>query len=260
MHRVHVNPDNLDEENRRFEQASLRQPLFLNSLPKSGSHLLRNIVRMFVPVERQYQREFIQHPILFDHLAAFDAQANLLSWGHLPFSDAAVIELKKVRKVLLVRDPYSWVLARTRFFLSSQFRGNLDHLKSGTLSVDELMNLVIFGIFQKLPALAEIYTHHAVAWLGTDVHLVRYEELTEACRGLDGAESDGYFAQLFDRCGIDRPDDWRERVRIGSSPQQSGTARENLTVPVALPDDLPEMQRRLVDYAAPGLRQILGYA
>jgi hypothetical protein len=50
-------------------------------------------------------------------------------------------------------------------------------------------------------------------------------------------------------------------VRVGSDPRQSGTARENLTgVGIALPDTLPDRHRRLVDYAAPGLREVLGYA
>ena len=58
----------------------------------------------------------------------------------------------------------------------------------------------------------------------------------------------------------DLPDDWRERVRIGSDRKQSGTARENLRGPANdVPDVLPELHRRLVDYAAPGLRKILGY-
>ena len=50
---VRVKADTLDEENLRFAQAPLKEPLFLNSVPKSGSHLLRNIVRMFVPLEQQ---------------------------------------------------------------------------------------------------------------------------------------------------------------------------------------------------------------
>jgi isopenicillin N synthase-like dioxygenase len=53
---------------------------------------------------------------------------------------------------------------------------------------------------------------------------------------------------------------WRERVRIGSDRKQSGTARENLRgIDVEFPDELPDMQKRLVDFAAPGLRAILGY-
>ena len=261
MHRVIVKPDDLDEQNRRFDQRPLDRPLFLNSVPKAGSHLLRNIVRMFVPVPQQYQRDFIQHASLRQHLGAFDPRLNLLSWGHLPFSDAASIELSGVRKLLIVRDPYTWVLARARFLVSEQFNGSLDHLKSEKIGVDQLINIMIFGINQRLPSLADTYTHHAVAWLGTDIHLMRYEELVGALRDLDSDETDAYFAALLEACGIDRPDDWRERVRIGADPTRSGTARENLSGrDAAIPAGLSTVQRRLVDYAAPGLRELLGYA
>jgi hypothetical protein len=56
------------------------------------------------------------------------------------------------------------------------------------------------------------------------------------------------------------PSDWRDRVRIGSDRQQSGTARENLVGGgIEVPDELSDMQKALVNYAAPGLRKILGY-
>jgi len=49
-------------------------------------------------------------------------------------------------------------------------------------------------------------------------------------------------------------------VRVGSDRKQSGTARENLTgVGVELPKELPELQKRMVDFAAAGLRELLGY-
>src|SRR4028118_721818 len=94
--RVRVKPDTLDEENRKFVQLPLQQPLFLNSVPKSGSHLLRNIIRMFVPVEQQYQAEFIQYQFLDQHLAAFEPTANRLSWGHLFFMDPTKAERQSV--------------------------------------------------------------------------------------------------------------------------------------------------------------------
>ena len=56
------------------------------------------------------------------------------------------------------------------------------------------------------------------------------------------------------------PDDWRERVKIGSDRKQSGTARENLRdVKITIPDELTDDQKELVNYAAPGLRTLLGY-
>lgn len=259
MQRAHLKPDAIDQLNRQFEQRVLPQPLFLNSVPKSGSHLLRNIIRMFVPVPQQYKREFIQHPILHQHLAAFDKRTPLLSWGHLLFSDQASIELAGVRKILLVRDPYTWVLAMARFLQSDQLSG-LDHLKSEAITNEQLLNIAIFGIWQKQPGLNGFYMDGAVAWLGTDAHLVRYEELVQAVRTIDSDESDRYFQTLFDACGIERPSEWRERVLIGSDPAQSSTAQENLTIRRDIPKELPAMQKRLVDHVAPGLRQLLGYA
>ena len=261
MQRVNLKADTLDRENRRFTQAILREPVFLNSVPKSGSHLLRNIVRMFVPVSQQYQRQFVQYANLEQHRDAFNRELPMLSWGHLPFSDGPAIELIGVRKILLVRDPYSWVIARARFFVSDEFSGNLDLLKEGKLTAEELMNLMIFGIYQRTPSLNEIYTHNALAWLGTGVQLVRYEDLIRNLKAIDGPEAEASFRGLLDACGVALPDDWRERVRIGSDPAQSGTARENLSASTALefPAELPEMQRKLVNMAAPGLRALLGY-
>ena len=48
--------DNLDELNRNYAQTPLKGPVFLNSVPKCGTHLLRNIVRMFVPVDNSTKR------------------------------------------------------------------------------------------------------------------------------------------------------------------------------------------------------------
>jgi hypothetical protein len=259
---VRVKADTLDEENLRFAQAPLKQPLFLNSVPKSGSHLLRNIIRMFVPLEQQYKVQFIQWPNLQQHLQAFDREKSYLSWGHLLFSDASAIELAAVRKVLLVRDPYEWVLARARFFMSEEFSGNINHIKDGRLSVPSLLNLMIFGVYQKAPPLAEIYANNAAAWLGTGVYLVRYEDLLANLKSLDSGAADAYFRSLFEACGIDPvPADWRDRILVGSDRKQSGTARENLTgLNVEFPRELPEAQKQLVDFAAPGLRTLLGYS
>jgi hypothetical protein len=257
---VKLPPDTLNLETERFAQSPLRQPVFLNSVQKSGSHLLRNIVRMFVPVEQQYQKQFVQWGNMPEHLEAWNPSRNYLSWGHLFFSDASAIELGHVRKILLYRDPYDWVLARARFFMSENFESNVDFIKETRLSLDDLLSLMIFGIRGKAPPMADIFQFNAVAWLGSDVHTVRFEELRGHCRDLDDEGAEHFFARLFDACGIDpAPSDWRERVRIGSDRKLSGTARENLSGAIELPDELPAKHKRLVDYAAPGLRQLLGY-
>ena len=262
MPTIKLMPDTLDTETLRFAPTPLKEPLFVNSIPKSGTHLLKNIIRMFVPIEQQYRAQFIQWQNLQEHLAAFDPHKSYFSFGHLFFSDASAIELSHVRKILLYRDPYDWVLARARFFLSDEFEGNVDYLKQGRLGVDELLTLMIFGIHKKAPKLADMYDLNVGAWLGSpSVYPVRYEDLAHNVRDLDGREAEDYFARLFAACGIaEVPGNWRERVRAGADRRRSGTARENLTgVRFELPETLPERHRRLVDYAAPGLRKLLGY-
>ncbi len=261
MPRITLERDNLDERNAEFVHAPLRQPLFLNSVPKSGTHLLRNILRMFVDVRSHYTAAFIQVAQFRQHVSAFAGDPPKLSWGHLLFDDEPAIHLKAARHILLVRDPHSWVLARARFYLSENFDGRLEHLKAGNVSVNDLLNMMIFGIHRKAPGMEETYRYNACAWMGGAAYLVRYEELSAAVKDLESPQSEAYFAQLFLACGIERPDDWRERVRIGSDRRQSSTARENLKdTGVVLPDELPLAQKRLVEYAAPGLRALLGYA
>ena len=262
MPRIIAKGDNLNELNANFSQQRLSAPLFLNSVPKCGTHLVRNIMRMFVPVDQQYHQAFIQHAILRQHQAAFSEAMPQLSWGHLLFSDDSAIVLRHVRHIVQVRDPYDWVLARARFFLSDTFQGSLEHLKGGNVDVDEVLNMMIFGIHGKAPSLREIFTHNAVSWCGTKAKILRFEELLTHVRKIDTTEAEAFFAALLRDCGLgELPHDWRERIRVGSDRKQSGTARENLIAGAAveIPNELPDAHKDLVNYAAPGLRKILGY-
>ena len=122
--------------------------------------------------------------------------------------------------------------------------------------------MMIFGIHNKAPTLNDIFTHNAVSWLGTKAVLLHFEELLRHVKNVDAPEAEMFFGKLLQNCGIDRlPVDWRERVRVGSDREQSGTARENLAGGgmLGVPEELPAVQKRLVDYAAPGLREVLGY-
>ena len=121
--------------------------------------------------------------------------------------------------------------------------------------------MMIFGIHEKMPALHEIFLHNAVSWMGTKVRILRFEDLMQHLKTLDRLEAEEFFRDLLGFCSIELPADWRERVLIGSDPKQSGTARENLIgVAAEIPRELPEIQKRLVEHAAPGLRALLGYA
>jgi hypothetical protein len=153
------------------------------------------------------------------------------------------------------------VLARARFFLSDTFQGSMDHLKGGRVHIEDVLNLMIFGIYDKSPTMHDIFLHNGVAWLGTRAKILKMEELVAAVKNLDSDDAEQYFRSTLGYCGIKTlPEDWRERVLIGSDRKQSATARENLAGESNdVPDELPDAQKALVDIALPGLRQILGY-
>ena len=262
MARVLGIKDNLDEIASQFVQRPLPQPVFLNSVPKSGTHLLVNIVRMFIPPESFWGGEAIQHPNLREHFGAFSPKDKYLSWGHLLFDDQAALAVKWARHVVLVRDPYDLVLARARFYLSNEFQGELNHIKNGTVSIEQILNMMIFGVFQKAPTLLDTFMFNAVAWMGTEAKVVRYEDIRAHARAIETPEAEKFFTELLGFCGIDPlPAEWRARVKVGADPANSRTARQNLTSSnaVTVPDVLPDVQKKLVDFAAPGLRELLGY-
>ena len=129
------------------------------------------------------------------------------------------------------------------------------------LAIEDLLNLMIFGIHNKAGSLADMYRLTVLAWLHTGSMMVRYEDLVKHANALATPEAEAYFRALLDHCRIAMPGDWAERVAIGADRKQSSTARENLSLgTAAVPDILPEGQKQLVDVAMPGLRAILGYA
>jgi hypothetical protein len=259
--RIRMQADKLDDEAAKFQMGRLNAPVFLNGVPKCGTHLIRNIARMFVGIEQQHRREFVQLPMLHRNMDAFNPAEPKVSWGHMVFSDESAVALKNVRHVLLVRDPYDWVLARARFYLSDEFDGPMNHIKKGGASADAVLNLMIFGAMGKAPTLQDVFTFNAVAWLGLGVQVVKYEDIVAHLKQLDSDAAKIFFADLLAKMGIDPvPDDWRERIRIGADRIHSSTASEKLHGDIDVPKILPEMQKRLVDQAAPGLRSVLGYA
>lgn len=254
--------DRFEEVAGQFARAPIRTPFFINSIPKGGTHLIRNILRTFVPHDQQWHRDFIQLYNLKDNLAAFDPTACHMSWGHLFHEDTSLVALRGVKHIVLARDPYSWVLARARFFLADQTRNPLDHLRRGAVPIEEILTVMILGIINKTPSLGKIYEANICAWLGGDAYLVRYEDIVRHVGRIDTPAAESFFAGLLRAAGIETlPDDWRARVLAGAQREYSGTARENLSGDIAqVPEVLPDRHKALIDLYNPGLRAFLGYA
>jgi hypothetical protein len=245
-----------------FTFAQLRRPILITTVPKCGTHLLRNIMLGFFGQDQILTHDFILSRTVREHAAAFDRNAPKISCGHLRHGDEAIRIAAHSTILVMVRDPYDYVLAYARFLYSRlELSPFARYVKIHRLPVDRVIAAVIFGnqnAENRWTDLRSNFETNAVAWLGGDSKLVRYEDLLGHVEALDD-EAEAYFEQLLAACGSPLPEDWRARVSIAADRRYSLTARENLDVDVEVPAELSDVQKGMVDIAAPGLRRILGY-
>lgn len=258
------------EANSRFEHVPLKQPAILITVAKSGSHLLRNILCMFMPMRQQDYSHTDLAPIRENRIIT----APMFRWGHIAITPNAANVLQNSKKLLLVRDPYDWVLSMARFATTALLTGNLrDHkphphddiYRDKGVTIEELFSIIITGtdVRNQHPSLRSAYVPIAVGWKDLDVHMVKYEDACLHVKALrEGTDTDDtreYFRKLVNTFNIDLPDDWKERVLTGADKRLSMTARENLGSHYDIPAVLPDRFKKLVDFTVPGLREYLGY-
>ncbi len=181
-------------------------PLFLNSLPKAGTYLLNRVLEgltrytcagiritsttlegrddpagsILVGVgdpHRKKRSDFIQ---LIEKV-----QPAMYIYGHLPFSQAtcAVLESRKMRMVVIVRDPRAVVCSLTHFVLSKKDHRLHKHF-AALPNMDAQLVLAIKGMdprpengFTRLLPIAERF-ESVVRWRNwSDSTLVLFEDL-----------------------------------------------------------------------------------
>jgi hypothetical protein len=220
---------------------------------------------MFAPVT-QVHRTFVGDWNITDQSEHLRQGRSKLFTGHVNFDRATLLFARQCRHVLIVRDPYDYVLAQARYLCSDSMAAeHSTFVKTNRLRFEEIFSLIVFGspIAPYWPSVQEIFMRNAVAWLALGVPVFCYEDVVFHLPRIGNRESDIYFAQLLSVIGFTSlPEDWRERVRHGANPLISASWRYNLKMSsgASIPDHLSEGQRQLVDVAYPGLRACLGYA
>ena len=91
----------------------------------------------------------------------------------------------------------------------------MENLKSGQLTVEEVMNLMIGAFTKHRHSKTYLNSMRAPGW--AQAKIIKFEDLLEhiiAVRSLQRA----FFLDLLAPMGISSlPDDWRGRIRLGSS-------------------------------------------
>ncbi len=255
----------IDEVNGRFEQTPIEERIFINSVPKCGTMLLRNIIYTFVPRSQWYTPFIVDHEMEAHRDAARQPELACFT-GHLNHWPFTISFMRGLRHVLIVRDPYDYCLSCAYYMCSESLyeREPLTRLvRDQALDFEDVVRLVIrgFAIPGKVhqASVKALFVDNALSWLGGDCLLVRYEELVGHLRDLGTPQAEAYFLGMLKHLRIDPPEDWRERVAAGSSREVSSTASEQLECGFDRPKKLSEQARRLFDVCAPGLREALGY-
>lgn len=248
----------------KFESTPLTQKIFLNSVPKCGTMLLRNIVLMFTGVDEFYEPMLSttnMDPLLTCPEVKF-------FYGHVNCTPDSRAILSKFKHLVLVRDPYDYVAAYARFFYSEQLSTESElgkYIQLYKLTFDDVVPFVINGWNlrgEDHPNIRDQFILNALLWLNDRVMLVKYEDIVANLRDLQSPQADQFFTDILSFLCIPKPEDWRTRVIAGSDRAISSTSSEKIesNSPGLERKGLNNFEKNIVNIVAPNLRSILGYS
>jgi hypothetical protein len=257
------------EKTSAFQKEEVHNNVFLNSMGKAGTHLVKNILMAFLPehqLKNFYKIDSGNYAIAYDPNKGpmepfFSKNEHAVFWGHLPCFFETEDCVRDCRHIILVRDPYTYVLAKERFLLSKQTQN--DVVKKAAEKSKNILKEIILGGLGPVPPLRQVYDQY-VMWLGSGAKFVRYEDVVSSINNIDSPEAEVFFSDFFDFIGMESlPKDWKDRIKIGSDAAFSPTHRQNLTYKnfsgFPYKKELDQEYKDLIDYTCPNLRAILGY-
>lgn len=247
----------------KFTTVTGFRPIILNSLPKSGTLLLRNILMHFVGVDAISQKtlqsfEEIQY--------AIDRQYSVIT-AHMGRSIWMEHLFKKnnpsPRMIILIRHPIDNAYSLANHLIRDDQEGEISKaLKMYEVADKEVVHHCIVGAKIGGHLLEDVTTRYMnyVSWLSfrDDFLLLKYEDLISMISNIADQRSERYFDQIFSYCGIERPSDWRDRIVTAANPDISWTAQKVSTDTDKYPNRL-EVARTL-NIFSPGLCRSLGYS
>ena len=150
--------DPVAEANSQFQCAPLRSRIFLNSVPKCGTVLLKNILLMFTPWEQHY-RWFISTSKYPEHPSVVESDRYRFFVGHMNHTPDTSQILKNFKHILIIRDPYSYVLSYARWFYTEQMYGQSQlarHVQDHGVDFDDVVRYMIKGWHHYCPVKSRI--------------------------------------------------------------------------------------------------------
>lgn len=249
---------------RRFEPVYVDRPFILNSLPKCGTVMLRNILLHFIGPDAMHIRTLEPGDVSkFEKVDdLFPGEAPLGLVAHFPLypqTASFVRSLGEHRMVVLIRHPLDNCYSLARHITRPGMRKwdkFSEYLIENNCAFEEAVWYCLHGYTYQgvlIESVQRRYSHY-LAWQAQGAQMVRYEDIVEAIGDLDSKRSEGYFRATLGAFGIDLPDDWRERIEAASASEISWTATKQR-------GDRPSEAafQRALEIEASGLLKTLGY-
>jgi len=203
----------LKESIARFEPLSPSRTALINSTPKAGTHLLRNIISHFAG--ENCREQFV----MYDDLATtFPLRETQIVVGHVPWCIDAILATRGLPQILLIRDPVDVLVSLSRAaFAPNETRGDYVFAREN-LTLHQYMALLVVGYDiggVSVGSFSRFLHEFMIGWYGQDVFLVDFSEVIAIEQPL--------LQELLTFCGMQLPDDWRSRLAAGMNPRLSAT-------------------------------------
>jgi hypothetical protein len=256
----------------QFAPVPRRHNVFINTLPRSGTHLLSNLMTGFLGFASTYPSlisnriNAIPGPTTLDHSFFTNLRPTLnqygLHYGHIRWTPSAAVFLKSFKTIQLIRDPYSQIISLASLFLEPYSRVNGPvgyYVQKNKLNLFDVVKLLLHGSDEHphISSAQQIIQETSVQWLSAGHHVLRFEDLISAVKNVDGAGAKDFFAAIFDAIETPLPDDWKRRVATLSAFELSHTIASK-TNKLSW-GDIPEALKFAIRNELAMVRKQLGY-
>jgi tetratricopeptide (TPR) repeat protein len=209
----------------------LSSPVVACSVPKSGTILLRNILKsilgdnLVIP-----SNSFIRPLATAEYLLALPSLTNRVYVGHIWYSEDLAKKLSSIPKIVLIRDPRDNVISYTNF-MDRIAKGGLVEEYWSKKEWDEKLSTMIFGLNIRLrwktyPSVFNSYLNHALKWAGPNTLIVRYEDIIGTRFGGNDKTVIKTMKSIMDFIGVQIDEETLAgRIAQGSDPSKSDTFR-----------------------------------
>ena len=202
-----------------FEPVVPYKPIYLQSCPKSGTMLTRNIYLHFVGLERAHL------PLLFE-LHEMPAEPNRwhFFYGHLPGVPGIFNRFARYHRVLIWRHPIDNVIALAKACFDPRTdREDYMEMQSKGMRVIDAIPLIAHGYAianRRMEPFYKAYEEFYLDWVESASSIIEFNQMMDATRG---GLSPGKAVQMLAAMGLPYTRAWSDRVRAGSSAELSST-------------------------------------